>query len=745
MNLTSSKKISKIEISTIGIHSCRYNSFEVVDDTVIIYPCGVFLTKFDLKIKKLIKRLKISDSIIHAMYRNLNYLLVSCHNGDSCIIDIENFEIINKFKFHDCFKINSISASDDMNFICGCTEYYVDPKSAKVYNGALVILEREENNNEDKNIEIKYRFHSVCLADEAICEFRHSNDKENQRLVMIGRINTDSDIEELKHFYIENQEVLLEKGFYYVKEFSLRNNSEKTLLKTITLDDSNQGQKMQIIHSKKYNEYIFLNYSKRIIKLLDMKSLKIILIIKFEGGGCLGPFEIKNDILYVANLFGSLLSLDLSNFFKTTSKENNFYPINVTVTKNYPKLIVDSISESEGIDIILNQILYNEEYLSQYNFSLNLFSNNLFWTNEKGLFAFDLSENKYVIKMESIIKNSGCGVAINQTNKMIAVGDLEQNITIFNSIQYNNDCDSVGEEEFIFFKLKAKDPIRALLWDEILNELYVGTIGGKILECDVKNMKLVELFNFGHTVTCMKLFHLNYDKNSQDNISYLISSTTSGHVQIIKIKGDIQKEYELINTFLAHAPDPFNEDMRFGSLNIKAEIWSLTFCPNSLINTNSNFHLITASEDQSIKIWEFSSNNMHTNPRLANQFKNHQLAVTSVDWKPMKILNGEVLVSCSDDRTINIYDPTKNFELIKTLKTDFIYDWHTITYISLEENGIHLAISTQNGFIVIFSLETWEAVFCQKLHLGGIEGLSWKGDTLVTCANDLNLSSLKIL
>ena len=51
----------------------------------------------------------------------------------------------------------------------------------------------------------------------------------------------------------------------------------------------------------------------------------------------------------------------------------------------------------------------------------------------------------------------------------------------------------------------------------------------------------------------------------------------------------------------------------------------------------------------------------------------------------MNVLDGEALASCSDDRFINIYNPLKNFELVYTLTTrESILDWHTITYLALE-------------------------------------------------------------
>ena len=52
----------------------------------------------------------------------------------------------------------------------------------------------------------------------------------------------------------------------------------------------------------------------------------------------------------------------------------------------------------------------------------------------------------------------------------------------------------------------------------------------------------------------------------------------------------------------------------------------------------------------------------------------------------MNCLNGEVFISISDDRTINICDPLKNFQIVKTLTTlGRVHSWHTLTYAALEE------------------------------------------------------------
>ncbi len=100
--------------------------------------------------------------------------------------------------------------------------------------------------------------------------------------------------------------------------------------------------------------------------------------------------------------------------------------------------------------------------------------------------------------------------------------------------------------------------------------------------------------------------------------------------------------------------------------------------------------------------------------------KGHELAVTSIDWKVMGGDLGEIYVSCSDDKKVRFRDPKKNFQILFELETNTIKEWHTLTYLALEEGGTRVAIGSQNGYLFIFDLETKQFVFGEKVHLGGV-------------------------
>jgi WD40 repeat protein len=157
----------------------------------------------------------------------------------------------------------------------------------------------------------------------------------------------------------------------------------------------------------------------------------------------------------------------------------------------------------------------------------------------------------------------------------------------------------------------------------------------------------------------------------------------------------------------------------------------------------------------------------------------HSLAVTSVDWRRTAI--GNIVATCADDQTVLLYDG-QTFELKSKLHTSDIPDWHTVTYLSLEEKeeradeeeggkfvqegevkiqqedrkrgrkgsrrgaGKHLVVATQNGYIVVWDLETGTKVFGNKMHVGSIEGLAICHSTglIASCSSDCSVNVYKL-
>ena len=125
---------------------------------------------------------------------------------------------------------------------------------------------------------------------------------------------------------------------------------------------------------------------------------------------------------------------------------------------------------------------------------------------------------------------------------------------------------------------------------------------------------------------------------------------------------------------------------------------------------------------------------------MIKKLKGHINAVTSVDWKSMKD-GREYFVSCSDDDTIRVYDPTEDkFDLLFILDTKFIRDWHTLTYLALEENGEHLAVVSENGYLFVWDILDKKLIYSRKIHGGSVESLHWREDKLICCSSDCTFS-----
>ena len=164
---------------------------------------------------------------------------------------------------------------------------------------------------------------------------------------------------------------------------------------------------------------------------------------------------------------------------------------------------------------------------------------------------------------------------------------------------------------------------------------------------------------------------------------------------------------------------------------------------------NAEFlYIITCSEDQSVKIWKIQLNTNKDkiiSNKLIKEIKEHKYAVTCLDWSYNNNIKKDLLLTCSDDKTINIFDASnENFEMI--LKTDFdkcIRGFFTLTYCSFNqmldnekvENNL-LCLGTQAGYLIIYDFIKKEIKFMEKIHYGGIEGVVFENNIISTCGND---------
>ena len=214
----------------------------------------------------------------------------------------------------------------------------------------------------------------------------------------------------------------------------------------------------------------------------------------------------------------------------------------------------------------------------------------------------------------------------------------------------------------------------------------------------------------------------------------LAVGTTGGELKIFAMD---QFPPAQITSFIAHSPSEEPHNTNFGSLTLFSEIWTLCW------NPDGRNELATGSEDQTVVIW-----NLDDLSKIATLPK-HRNAVTGVNWKKVKEVTfgdatlTELFVSCSDDQHLRVYNPS-NWSLLHTFQTTFICEWHTLTYLALEDHGTRVCVVSQNGYLFIYDLQTRECLFGEKIHSGSVEGLCWMKRFAATVSSDCSVTVLNM-
>jgi WD40 repeat protein len=667
-------------LDTIGIHSVRYNTMLALDNS-IIFAIGVCLEKYSLTDHKFIKKVKIGNSVIQSLSIRDNIIFASTNSETVCLLDTD-LNILSKLNLTGALKLRHSDISLDKRIIT-CLSYECIEEGMNHGTGAMFILSCANS---------KLEVIKKLTGDFIACIFNSKNE-----LVLIEVLNIDM------------------QKYYSISVYSIDNNNELVSLRNTLIEVFDDFTTLTHDQNK-----LIINFHKRNIFVLDLETLLITNKIFVEGAGILGDVALQDNTVYITPFRNILISLDLNQI-------EGEYTIHKDLYKN------------KGVTVISTQI----KDLVVMNASLKVNHKLCFYANENGLFCTHLETKDEIISFHNRIRITGCGIVYLKADNLIIIGDLEFNISV---VRYDYETGSYEHLEKIFIG----EGIRCLTVDSENKVVYIGTMNGTVYSYEILKdthfkSRLTKLIHLRGSVNSIKFFIV--EKNYTVS-RYLIVGTSKGLLSLYKIKD--KTDLYLFHCFIAHEPVEGCDEEKFGSLPYWAEIWSV--CINnksSLCNKEgytNTFHIVTCSEDQCIKIWEYDIDKNY-NPKHISCFKKHDLAVTAVDWKNMgdNILDGEVLASCSDDRTINLYNPKKNFEHVKTLSTrDYVHDWHTITYMGLEENGFRLACGTQNGYLVIWDLNDFSVVFCEKLHIGGIEGLYWEHDVIITCSSDLNITYLQL-
>lgn len=297
----------------------------------------------------------------------------------------------------------------------------------------------------------------------------------------------------------------------------------------------------------------------------------------------------------------------------------------------------------------------------------------------------------------SFLSLTGCGVAVSENN-LVASGDFTGKVLLW---EYNKPLP-------IKKVLLPSPSIRCLLWYR--TSLLIGLLDGCLYGWSYITSGTVHPNNSPTLDDCtLKLLYsftggvVSVQLNS--TATQLAAATTAGYLHVFTIDHENNEILiKLIFSSLQHKPkiQPNGEKLNM-------EIWSLTW------SVNDNM-IATTSEDKTCAVASSETG------QILHVLSGHTTAVTSVDWKLLSN-NNNILATCADDQTVRIYDGV-TFTLIKMVDTYSIYGWHTLTYMCIQPKRNLLICATQNGYLVVWNLDTFECLTERKIHGGSIEGLA---------------------
>ena len=447
----------------------------------------------------------------------------------------------------------------------------------------------------------------------------------------------------------------------------------------------------EINRVKEYNvDYVIVQCYNRTMYFLNKRTFCIYFYLFIEGKGILGEFTfINNSEIIIADKPKRLII---------------FNPLSIAENKE------------EQVDQNNSSIVIEDNNISGMNWGIAVKGNLISIANENGLFIY--KDKKLYKANHNPLSLSGCGVAISSDN--IIYGDLSGKLTLLN---YNTNKHSVSIPQ-------EQEMIRCITSCDCSTKVYYGTMMGSICSYDLSLEIHTKIINLSSSVTCLRI-----------NSIYLISSDISGTITVIQINLKT-----IVYSFKAHLPNPLNTDNNFGSLHLTAEIWSIATFPQTELNKSKDEHTLyiaSGSEDQSIKVWNINLKTKTSN--VVTSKHDNTLAVTSLDWNNNYLLHNEILISCSDDGTVNVYDVLNAFSKMMTLNfKKYIYGFFTLTYLSMCPSLPYIVITTQVGYVIIYDILIHKIVFIEKIHYGGIEGIAFNESIIATCGNDCILNYIKI-
>ena len=684
------------------------NSLLEIGNGNILFPAEGNLILFDCNTNKELKKIFISYSLIKVIKKipQINNYLLSCENGLIFILD-QDLNILYKFKPKEINNVYSLDISSPIK----------NQKNEKVYQ--YLSISHYSISKEDDDLVLIHTENALSLI-----QIELEVKEEKLVNVVFRKIFTKKSYNDFSLFYYNKNNLELlsfhwdEKDkkniltIYNINENNIINNQFNEEEKIFKEMNTEIKRYKKIFYKESSTFKIIILCRKRNLFLFNLSTKLIEDSFQLEGTGEPGEFFAYSEKpqMLIVNASKQLININFSD---------KIYPNKIKLDKN---------------ETNLSQIIIKDDFIRSLSWGLISIKckngeDKIIIVNAAGFKIYINKDNNWIEDYfsTSILQMSGCG-ACYLTKSIFCFGDLAGNLTIFDK----------DKETYDQIKLE-KEMIRSLCTDKENKIIYLGTISSKIFKYNFTTKTLNIPTNLNNrksseSITCLKYLKPN-----------LYFSDTGGNIFIYNTNED-----KIIYNFLSHQPQKDNTNDEFGSLYIKSEVWS--FLVHEI--NNEEIYLITGSEDQSIKIWKIKINNeknMIQKIELIKEIKEHKYAVTCLDWSSIIYENEtkEVLLSCSDDKTINIYDSSEEkFNII--LKVDFcanIRGFFTLTYCSFnhcEKNKNLICLGTQAGYLIIYDILEKKMVFLEKIHYGGIEGVVFENNIISTCGNDNAFNFLEI-
>ncbi|KAL4479808.1 hypothetical protein ABPG73_018029 [Tetrahymena malaccensis] len=675
-----------VNIHTYGFGGVRYDNIILLSEDEALIPAGVCLAKWDIKRGRRIGLVQTNNDSIFVLLECGMYIISISYSGQVSIVDRKGLNILRQFQTKG--RIVRHASVNNQYLSISCEEYKDQKGITIVYLFEQLMNSPAEDTDKFIHLEIVGRYRFGTLTENGLLvtflEKLLLNEQKQDLNVNQQKMQDEEQVKAKKQKKGKKHVSKHHRRFYDLIQFDLNTKQQ-------TLQQSCPYVCDLISGTSNGNSTGSFLYQDRHLIIIDLQTLKILTFTNIGGG--------KGSIMTQTYTDKSTLLLSpASNYLL-------YIDCNKLQEKELPKEIIGNQEgqfDGYSVQVLKSRAAHPENYY------IKLFNNYLFASNEGGFIQQNL-QNLKDCRSISGMNITCCGLATNPTEQMVAVGDFLGNVYIYPAeMCVDNDA---------IFQTSVLSGIRSLDWDDSGMFIAIGTMEGSIYRWYFQDYTAQPqlIANLKGSITSLRF------KQENEN-QYLLAATTEGQFAIFQDNFGQNMITKVV--FYGHLPQDSSD--RFGSLDIFAEIWSCIW------NCNNSSQIATCSEDQTVHIFDLKNKQ----PLQTHELKGHTLAVTSVDWKKMNEALGEVFISCSDDQTIRVYNPQNNFELVHEFSTSFVREWHTLTYLALEDGGTRVAIGSQNGYFFIYDLLEKQFKYSEKIHMGGIEGLVWKKSKIFTCSSD---------